>query len=160
MNGPSGALPLAQSPEQILVGASTQQTLAISFQRVKSDLLRRQTDRTNKLSEATAARARAESAAADAQRRQDAAVAALRDAQQTFAAQQREVGRLAAERDSAQARLDASRPAAATAAAPSATKPGATPPSGAPWDRGTTSPAGGALSLRRLDAGMSAPIQI
>lgn len=144
MNGPSGALPLAQSPEQILTGASTQQTLTISFQRVKSDLLRRQTDRTNKLSEATAARARAESAAADAQRRQDAAVVALRDAQQTFAAQQREVERLAAERDSARARLDASRPATATAAAPSATKPGAAPPSGAPWDRGTPSLAGGA----------------
>jgi septal ring factor EnvC (AmiA/AmiB activator) len=33
MNGPSGALPLAQSPEEILAGASTQQTLTISFQR-------------------------------------------------------------------------------------------------------------------------------
>ena len=142
MNGPSGALPLAQSPEEILAGASTQQTLTISFQRVRDDLLRRQTDQANKLSAATAARARAESAAADAQRRQDDAVAALRDAQQTFTAQRREVERLATERDSAQARLEAARPVAATAAAPSAAQPGTVPASGAPWDRGTTSPGG------------------
>ena len=59
MNGPSGALPLADGPEEILTGASTQQSLIISFQKVRDDLVRRQTDHANKLSTATAARVRA-----------------------------------------------------------------------------------------------------
>ena len=73
---------------------STQQGLIISFQKVRDDLKRRQTDHANKLSAATAARARAQGAAAEAQRRQDDAVTALQEAQQIFAARQHEINRL------------------------------------------------------------------
>ncbi|QZT60864.1 NlpC/P60 family peptidoglycan endopeptidase RipA (plasmid) [Mycolicibacterium vanbaalenii] len=141
MNGPSGALPLADGPEEILTGASTQQSLIISFQKVRDDLVRRQTDHANKLSTATAARVRAEGAAAEAQRRQDDAVTALQEAQQTFAARQDEINRLAAERDSAQARLGAARPVAGTATAPTVPQPGAAQAPGDQWDRSDSLPA-------------------
>ncbi|MEW5811572.1 MAG: NlpC/P60 family peptidoglycan endopeptidase RipA [Actinomycetota bacterium] len=141
MNGPSGALPLANGPEEILAGASTQQSLIISFQKVRDDLVRRQTDHANKLSTATAARARAEGAAAEAQRRQDDAVTALQEAQQTFAARQDEINRLAAERDSAQARLGAIPPVAGTATAPTVPQPGAAQAPGDQWDRSDSLPA-------------------
>lgn len=123
VNGPPAALPLARSPEDILRGAATQQTLALSFGRVKDTLHRTQTQRANRLSDAKAARQRADDAAAEAQQRQDAAVTELAAAQQTFAAQQQELNTRVAERNSAQAQLSAARQATTATTPP----PGRTP---------------------------------
>ncbi|CDQ44874.1 NlpC/P60 family peptidoglycan endopeptidase RipA [Mycolicibacterium neoaurum] len=141
MNGPSRALPLATSPEDILSAASTQQTYLIAFSRVRDNLRQSQTERANRLSAAKQARLDADAAAADAQRRQDHAVAELIAAQRAFTDQQSDLTRLAAERDSAQNRLTTARPVAATTHQPTAAQPGtAIPPSGQ-WDRSTPAPA-------------------
>lgn len=141
MNGPSRALPLATSPDDILSAASTQQTYLIAFSSVKDDLRRSQTERANRLSAAKQARLDADAAAADAQRRQDGAVAELVAAQHAFTDQQSDLTRLAAERDSAQTRLTAARPVAATTNQPTAAQPGTTVPPSGQWDRSTPAPA-------------------
>ncbi|CDO08111.1 peptidase M23 [Mycolicibacterium cosmeticum] len=141
MNGPSRALPLATSPEDILSAASTQQTYLIAFSSVKDDLRRTQTERANRLSAAKQARLDADAAAANAQRRQDGAVAELIAAQHAFADQHSDLTRLAAERDSAQNRLTAARPVAATTNQPTAAQPGTTMPPSGQWDRSTPAPA-------------------
>ncbi|WND60483.1 NlpC/P60 family peptidoglycan endopeptidase RipA (plasmid) [Mycolicibacterium vanbaalenii] len=141
MNGPSRALPLASSPEDILSAASTQQTYLLAFGRVKDDLRRSQTERANQLSAAKQARLDADAAAAEAQRRQDAAVTELVGAQRAFADQQFDLTRLAAERDSAQTRLTTARPVAATAHQPTAAQPGAAVPPSGQWDRSSPAPA-------------------
>ena len=141
MNGPSRALPLATSPEDILSAASTQQTYLIAFSRVKDDLRQSQTERANKLSAAKQARLDADAAAADAQRRQDDAVAELVATQRAFTDQQSDLERLAGERDAAQTRLTAARPVAATAHQPTAAQPSATIPPSGQWDRSTPAPA-------------------
>lgn len=142
MNGPSDALPLASSPDDILRGAATQQTLTLSFGRVKDTLHHAQTQRANRLSDAKAARQRADDAAAEAQRRQDAAVAELGAAQQTFAAQQQELNARVAERNSAQAQLSAARQATTPATPPPGHTPtrSAQPPS--QWDSSREPPQG------------------
>jgi cell wall-associated NlpC family hydrolase len=111
VNGPPGSYLTAGSPEDMIATAGADQALALSFQQALADLQRMRTEQANKASAARAAQQRAEKAAVDAQRSQDAAVAALTDAQQQFGAQQAAVDRLVAERDAAQARLDAIRPA-------------------------------------------------
>ncbi|MCV7153593.1 MULTISPECIES: NlpC/P60 family peptidoglycan endopeptidase RipA [Mycolicibacterium] len=141
MNGPSRALPLASSPEDILSAASTQQTYLLAFGRVKDDLRRSQTERANQLSAAKQARLDADAAAAEAQRRQDAAVTELVGAQRAFTDQQSDLTRLAAERDSAQTRLTTARPVAATAHQPTAAQPGAAVPPSGQWDRTSPAPA-------------------
>lgn len=138
VNGPAGALPLAQGPEEILMAASTQQTLISAFGRVKGDLARRRTDQANKVAAAKAAQQRADSAAAEAQRRQDAAVAALTEAQQSFKAQESEVQRLATERDAARARLDAAHPPTPTESA--SALPARDVSLGIQWDREAPEP--------------------
>ncbi len=144
MNGPSRALPLAGSPEEILTATSTQQTYLIAFSKVKEDLRRSQTERANRLSAAKQARLDADAAAAEAQRRQDEAVTELVDAQRAFTNQQSDLTRLAAERDSAQTRLTSARPVAATGHQPAAAHPGATVPPSVQWDRSSPAPAGSA----------------
>ncbi len=141
MNGPSRALPLASSPEDILSAASTQQTYLLAFGRVKDDLRRSQTERANRLSAAKQARLDADAAAAEAQRRQDSAVTELVGAQRAFADQQSDLTRLATERDSAQTRLTAARPVTATTHQPTAAQPGAAVPPSGQWDRSSTAPA-------------------
>lgn len=141
MNGPSRALPLATNPEDILSAASTQQTYLIAFSRVKDDLRQSQTERANRLSAAKQARLDADAAAADAQRRQDDAVAELVATQRAFTDQQSDLERLAGERDAAQTRLTAARPVAATAHQPTAAQPSATIPPSSQWDRSTPAPA-------------------
>lgn len=140
MNGPSGALPLARSPEDILSAASTQQTYRIAFNRVKDDLRRSQTERANRLSAAKQARLDADAAAADAQRRQDDAVAELVAAQRAFTNLQSALTRLAAERDSAQSRLNTAQPAAPTAYPPIPGGLGASVPPSDVWDRSSPAP--------------------
>ena len=138
MNGPSRALPLARSPEEILGAAATEQTLTLSFRQAKDNLHRTQTERANKVAAAQAARLRADEAAAEAQRRQDAAVAELTAVQQAFASQQTQLNTIVAQRDSARARLNAARPTTRATAPPS---PGrAQPDSARPptqWDSAT-----------------------
>jgi peptidoglycan DL-endopeptidase RipA len=111
VNGPSGSYLTAASPEDLIATATAGQTVADSSQQVMTDLLRARTNQANKSSAARAAQQKADQAEADAQQSQDAAVAALTDAQHDFVAQQAEVDRLVAQRNDAQARLQAARAA-------------------------------------------------
>ena len=70
-----------------------------------ADLQRARTEQVNKESAARLAKQKADQAAVDAQSSQDAAVSALKSAQQTFADQQGELDQLTAERAAAQAKL-------------------------------------------------------
>ncbi|CAN5719448.1 NlpC/P60 family peptidoglycan endopeptidase RipA [soil metagenome] len=108
-NGPSSSLILAESPEEILHSAGTEQTLVLSFQQVKEQLEHAHAEQAVKTASARSTQDRAEEAARHAQRSQEAAVSALVDAQQQFSVQQAEVDRAVAERDTAQRRLDAAR---------------------------------------------------
>ena len=113
VNGPSGAYLFPGDPEDVLATAGAEQTLALASRRALTDLQRARTEQANRASAARAAQQRAEGAATDAQHAQDAAVAALIEAQQQFAGEQAEVDRLVTERDAAQARLAAATPRAA-----------------------------------------------
>ena len=73
------------------------------------NLQRARTEQVNKESAARLAKQKADKAAADAKASQDAAVAALTYSKHKFDEQHAEVTRLAAERDEAQAKLDAAR---------------------------------------------------
>jgi cell wall-associated NlpC family hydrolase len=70
-------------------------------------LQRARTEQVNKESAARLAKQKADKAAADAKGSQDAAVAALTDSKRKFDEQREQVTRLAAERDEAQAKLEA-----------------------------------------------------
>nr|WP_163803316.1 NlpC/P60 family peptidoglycan endopeptidase RipA [Mycolicibacterium anyangense] len=141
INGPSASLVMASDPDQIISGAAANQTLAMSAEQVMTDLQRARTEVVNKESAARLAKQKADQAVVDAEASQTAAVTALTEAQQTFKAQQAEINRLAAERKTAQDKLDAARqwsapagpPAAVPAAAPQAASPGAGG-SGDRWD--------------------------
>ena len=109
INGPPGSYLTATSPEDIIATAAAGQTLSVGFQQALTDLRRARTELTNKESAARAAQQQAGQAAAQAQRTQDDAVAALTQAQANFGGQQAEVDRLVAKRDTAQARLNAVR---------------------------------------------------
>jgi cell wall-associated NlpC family hydrolase len=109
INGPPGSYLTATSPEDIIATAAAGQTLSVGFQQALTDLRRARTELTNKESAARASRQQADQAAAETQRSQDAAVAALTEAQANFGGQQAEVDRLVAERDTAQTRLNAVR---------------------------------------------------
>lgn len=109
INGPPGSYLTATSPEDIIATAAAGQTLSVGFQQALTDLRRARTELTNKESAARAAQQQAGQDAAQAQRTQDDAVAALTQAQANFGGQQGEVDRLVAERDTAQARLNAVR---------------------------------------------------
>ncbi len=87
--------------------ASAGQTLATSAQQVVTDLQRARTEQVNRESAARLAKQNADQATVDAQTSQDAAVAALKSAQQTFADQQGQLTQLTAQRTAAQAKLDA-----------------------------------------------------
>lgn len=141
MNGPSDSYLTATSPDEIIAAATAAKTLAASAQAVMTNLARARTEQVNKESAARLAKQNADRAAADAQASQDAAVAALTDTQRKFDEQREEVNRLAAERDEAQAKLQAARLVAWT----SAGGQGA-PPSDGMWD-----PASGPGGGRRWD---------
>jgi cell wall-associated NlpC family hydrolase len=106
-NGPPGSSVRATSPEDVIGTAAAERTLSLSFQQALADLQRARTALSNKESASRAAQQKADQAAADAQRAQDAAVAALTEAKRTFADQQGELDGLVAARDAAQSRLEA-----------------------------------------------------
>ena len=142
INGPSASLVMARTPEDIISTATAGQTLALSSQRVMAGLQQARTEVVNSDATARLAKKKADDAVAGAQASQDAAVAALAEAQRNFREQQAEIDRLAAERTQAQKKLEAAQAwsapapaagAAANGAAPQAAAPGG-PASGDRWD--------------------------
>jgi cell wall-associated NlpC family hydrolase len=138
INGPSSSYLTASDPGDILNTATTGQTLAVSTQRVISDLQRARTEQVNKESAARLAKQNADQAVIDAETSQQTAVSALTEAQQTFRTQQAELDKLTAERAAAQAKLDEARawsaPAASAPARPVAAPNSPSAPAAANWD--------------------------
>jgi peptidoglycan DL-endopeptidase RipA len=141
VNGPSSSYVKAASPDDIIATAAAGRTLAASSRQVMDNLQRARTVQVNKESAARFAKQKADKAVIDAQSSQDAAVSALTNAHRTFGAQQHEVNRLAGERDTALARLDAARNWSASASAPAPGQgagrgagPGTVSPPGDRWN--------------------------
>lgn len=152
VNGPSASYVTAKDPADVLATAATGETLNVSTQQAIADLQRARTEQVNKDSAARLAKQKADQAVVDAQSSQDAAVASLTQAQQTFKDQQAQLDQLSAERAAAQAKLVAARqvsapavtvaaktvPAPAAAAANPATDwdrdPAAAAPGNSKWD--------------------------
>ncbi|OCB22249.1 peptidase M23 [Mycobacterium malmoense] len=107
MNGPSSSYLTAASPDDIIATEAAAKTLSASSQTVMAKLQRARTEQVNRESAARLAKQKADKAAADAKGSQDAAVAALTDSKRKFDEQREQVTRLAAERDEAQAKLEA-----------------------------------------------------
>jgi cell wall-associated NlpC family hydrolase len=139
MNGPSASYVNATDPADILDTAAVGQTLNVSTQQAIDDLQRARTEQVNKESAARLAKQKADRSVVDAQASQDAAVASLTQAQQTFKDQQGELNRLTAERTAAQARLAEARQTSAPAQPAAAPAVPATPAAAASpstnWDR-------------------------
>ncbi len=140
MNGPSASYVTAKDPADIIDTAATGQTLNASTQQAITDLQRARTEQVNRESAARLAKQKADEAVVDAQSSQDAAVASLTQAQQTFKGQQADLDRLSADRSAAQAKLAEARESsapvtkAAAQAAPVAAPASAATPSNE-WDR-------------------------
>jgi len=120
INGPSASLVMARTPDEIISTATAGQTLAMSSEQVMVGLRRARTEVVNQDAAARLAKDKADLAVKDAQGSQEAAVAALTKAQRTFREQQTEIDRLAAERKTAQAKLDEARAWSAPASVPAA----------------------------------------
>ena len=137
INGPSPSLVLAGNPDEMISSAAAGQAMALSSQQVLDNLLQARTGQANRESAARLSKQKADQAVADAEASQTSAVSALTAAQQTFRTQQADIDRLAAERKTAQQKLDAaqnwSSPVGAPAAAPQAAAPAASG-SGDRWD--------------------------
>ncbi len=145
MNGPSGSYLTATSPDDIIATESAARTLTASSRAVMAKLQRARTEQVNKESAARLAKQKADKAAADAKSSQDAAVAALTNSKQKFDEQREQVTRLAAERDEAQAKLEAAKREAARQWSAGQGGPSA-PGSGDRWETGSPgapAPAGG-----------------
>ncbi len=143
VNGPSSSYLTATDPADMIDTASAGQTLAASAQQVVADLQRARTEQVNKESAARLAKQKADQAAVDAQASQDAAVAALKSAQQAFAGQQGRLTELTAQRTAAEAKLMAAR----TSSVPAAGQPQPVAPlanSSGNWDRAPGASAPGA----------------
>src|SRR5690242_9619445 len=104
VNGPSSSYLTATDPADLIDAAATSQTLAVSSDQVMADLQRARTEQVNRESTARLAKQKADQAAQDAQTSQDSAVAALKNAQQTFGAQRDQLQQLTAQRAAAQAK--------------------------------------------------------
>lgn len=144
VNGPSSSYLTATDPADMIDTASAGQTLAASGAQVVADLQRARTEQVNRESAARLAKQKADQAALDAQSSQEAAVSALKSAQQTFADQRSQLDELTAQRNAAQAKLAAARnwsAPAAEQAKPAAPQADST----TSWDRapGTPAPARG-----------------
>jgi cell wall-associated NlpC family hydrolase len=137
MNGPSDSFLTARSPEDMIAAATATQALAVSSADVMAKLQRARTEQVNKESAARGAKEKADRAAADAKASQDAAATALNDTRRKFDEQREEVNRVAAEREQAEAKLQAAQLVVWTASGGQGT-----PPSGGMWDP-ATGPAGG-----------------
>jgi cell wall-associated NlpC family hydrolase len=143
INGPSASLVMARTPDEIISTATAGQALALSSEQVMVGLRRARTEVVNQDAAARLAKEKADVAVKDAQGSQDAAVAALTEAQKTFRSQQAEIDRLAAERKIAQKKLEEARAWSAPASVPAAaleqaavgaTVPMAAASSGDRWD--------------------------
>lgn len=153
INGPSASLVMARTPDEIIATTTAGQALALSSEQVMVGLKRARTEAVNSDAAARLAKQKADQAVVDAQSSQDAAVAALTSAQETFREQQAEIDRLATERTVAQQKLDAARassaPAAVPAAAAATVATGPAAQAAAPaglspadnWDRAASGPA-------------------
>lgn len=146
VNGPSASLILAGNPDEMISGAAAGQAMALSSQQVLGNLQRARTEQLNRESAARLSKEKADEAVSSAEASKESAVSALTNAQQTFRTQQAEIDRLAAERKTAQQKLDAARPwsapAVAPAARPQAAGPAA-PGSGDRWDPAAPGPSSG-----------------
>ena len=105
VHGPSSSYLTASDPADMIDTAAAGQTLAASAQQVVADLQRARTEQVNRESAARLAKLKADRAAVDAQSSQDAAVSALKAAQQTFADQRGQLTELTAQRTAAEAKL-------------------------------------------------------
>ena len=143
MNGPSSSYLTASSPEDIIATESAAKTLTASSQTVMANLQRARTEQVNKESAARAAKQKADKAAADAKGSQDAAVAALTDSKRRFDEQREQAGRLAAERDQAEAALQTAQLADA--------RWSTGPASGDRWDPGAPGAPAGPIGGRKWD---------
>ncbi len=143
VNGPSAALVVARTPEEIIATTAANQTLALSSEQVMAGLKRARTDVVNRDAAVRLAKRKADRAVLDAEGSQQAAVAALTAAQETFRAQQAEIDQLAAQRKTAQQKLDAAQdwelraaPPAAGSTVPLAAADSAGPGGGDRWEPG------------------------
>ena len=146
MNGPSSSYLTAGSPDDIIATEAAAQTLSASSQTVMAKLQRARTEQVNKESAARLAKQKADKAAADAKGSQDAAVTALTDSKRKFDEQREQVTRLAAERDEAQAKLEAAKRQWSTGPG----GPGA-PASGDRWETGSPGAPAPQAGARRWD---------
>lgn len=139
VNGPSATLVLADNPDEMIAGAAAGQAMALSSQQVLDNLQKARTEQLNRESVARLSKEKADQAVSSAEASKDSAVSALTNAQQTFRSQQAEIDRLAAERKTAQQKLDAARPwsapVAAPVTAPTAGTPAAVPSAAGSGDR-------------------------
>lgn len=143
VNGPSASLILAGNPDEMISSAAAGQAMALSSQQVLDNLQRARTEQLNRESAARLSKEKADQAVSSAEASKESAVSALTNAQQTFRTQQAEIDRLAAERKTAQQKLDAARPWSAPAAAPAAGPQAAGPAvagSGDRWDPAAPGP--------------------
>ena len=155
VSGPSAALVLARTPEEIISSASAGQSFALSAQQVMASLQSARTEAVNKDAEVRLAKQKADQAVKNAQVSQDAAVAALTQVQQNFRAQQGEIDRLAAQRAEAQHKLDAARTWSSPASAPAGPEAAAittqsaplAAPTGDRWDPAAAGQAGAAVKV-------------
>ncbi|MDM3976599.1 NlpC/P60 family peptidoglycan endopeptidase RipA [Mycobacterium marseillense] len=113
MNGPSSSYLTASSPDDIIATEAAAKNLTASSQTVMAKLQQARTEQLNKESAARLAKQNADKAAAGAKSSQDAAVAALINSRQKFDEQRDDMMRLAAERNQAQAKLEAAKREAA-----------------------------------------------
>lgn len=143
MNGPSASYLTASNPDDIIATEAAARSLTASSQTVMAKLQRARTEQVNKESAARLAKQNADKAAADAKSSQDAAVAALINSRQKFDEQREQVARLGAERDEAQARLEAAQREAGRQGGSGAAaggdrwdpaSPGSAPVGGRKWD--------------------------
>jgi cell wall-associated NlpC family hydrolase len=141
MNGPSGGYLLARSPEDIIATETASRTLTASSQAVLAKLQRARTEQVNKESAARLAKQKADKAAADAKASQDAAVAALTNSKHKFDDQREQITLLAAQRDEAQARLEAAQREAEARLWAAGHGGAAAPASGDRWENGSGAPA-------------------
>ncbi|MCV7118896.1 peptidase M23 [Mycobacterium nebraskense] len=146
MNGPSSSYLTASSPDDIIATEAAAKTLSASSQTVMAKLQRARTEQVNKESAARLAKQKADRAAADAKGSQDAAVAALTDSKHKFDEQREQVTRLAAERDEAQAKLEAAKRQWSLASGGAAV-----PTSGDRWETGSPGAPAPQAGARRWD---------
>lgn len=158
INGPSGSYLSASSPDEVIATATAAKTLVASSQAVMANLQRARTEQVNKESAARLAKQKADKATVDAKASQDVAVAAMNETWRKFDEQREEVHRLAAERDAAEAKLEAVRGEAARNWSGGTGRPEGPETFGSKdrWDSAAPVPAGSSRG-RQWDVGMWDP---